>query len=665
MEKNRSLPQRFFDLYKDPNNLSALQNQFVATRDYQAKAQNLLQQYSDALNEYLSICSVARCPPVLNYPFRFFYRDEKHHVYTIYYYPYASQRKSNRLTEDGFPYLLSCIFDSSVLQSANISFPTKGKTVDQLYSALYNLISTYPYDRLSLIIDGLKKYNLKIAFKFLKHSAFRCSSEGNIYINTQYRDLYDDKTFTYFFPSILEPDYISELITASEQYIPLRLIKSCFYELLKKSKKDPSLVHQIIIKEPCPNKALFSQPTLYIHQRRWQAIQYSQDGDCFQYCTLQDSYEVLGYQPKVIPLPIDTTSDFSKAILPFFSNILNGDLLLLDQFISALTDSMQTDGSKFLVLHTKEHKKELQAFFSDVLSHTAAKIDFQPHPKARQRTCLTLTQITKPKYLRSLFLAQSTGKCTILVDDVYPSDRSRATLKKLIAGKRIAIESDFAPPQHYHNRLCIVCVTDDQRKAEYFKKFFKAKVIDFSHAESSTPYDLKFEPQDISWFYNTLIPYGLKLKTLQENSIADPHPFTYPHTPSPPSEEECIESFLKLCHNQKDCLCTTSEVYDSYREFLAVTQAGRISSMTKVMFNKKFKEFTKSRFVFKRPHKSRTGPSPYCYVGLKLPETFPSPVIPTYGAAQESFLQQYLEHISQYRIKYQGLRIKVSVTTEE
>ena len=393
-------------------------------------------------------------------------------------------------------------------------------------------------------------------------------------------------------------------------------------------------------------------------------VQYCQDTDFFQHLEFQDPYEALGFQPKIIPLPHYDVADFSKTVLSFFNSILGNDVSLLEQFIFSLTDAMLTDGPRFLVLHTKAHKKELQAFFSDVLSPTAVKIDFRPHPKARQRTCLTLTQLAKSTYLRALFLAQSAGKCTVLVDDVLPSDASLRTLRKLISGKHISINSDFAPPQHYYNRLCIVCVTDNHKKAEYFQKKFKAKVIDFSYSESAAPHDLKFEPQDVARLYHTLIPYGLKLKTLQALDIADPAPFDFPHTPTPPTEEECIHSFLDLCHYEKDCLCTTSEVYDSYCQFLAVTHAGRSPSLTKTMFNKKFKALTKSRFVFKRPHKSRTGPSPYCYVGLKLPEAFPPPVVPV-CAPQESLLRQYLEHISKYQIKYDGLRVKVNRTAKE
>lgn len=189
-------------------------------------------------------------------------------------------------------------------------------------------------------------------------------------------------------------------------------------------------------------------------------------------------------------------------------------------------------------------------------------------------------------------------------------------------------------------------------------------MIDFSHSESDVPRYYEFEADDSAWIYSTLIPYGLKLKTLQETGQADPAPFDFPHTPTPPTEEECIHSFLKLCQKQKDCLCTTSEVYDSYCQFLAVTQAGRIPNLTKTMFNKKFKELTKAKFVFKRPHRSRTGPSPYCYVGLKLPETFPAPIAPVI-TPQESLLRQYLEHISKYQIKYDGLCVKVNQPAKE
>lgn len=626
-----------------------------------------MQQYRAALYTYLSKCNPYVCPVVFEYPFLFFYRGAKDSIRTIVFYPYGSQKKSNRLTKEGFPYLLQAIFSPILIQVPTMHFPTKGTEVEDLYSSLQNLILKYPYDRLTLILEELRKYMPSLAAEFSLPSAFRYSSEGNIYSNTR---ITDHETHIAFFPSILGFDFLSKRQNEKGQYVPTQLLKNYFYEIIKRALKDstsasqPTSASQLVIKKPCSDKELFARPNLYVQQANLRCVRYDQDTDFFQHLEFQDSYEALGYQPKIIPLPYYDVSDFSKTVLSFFNSILGNDLSLLEQFIFSLTDAMLTDGPRFLVLHTKAHKKELQSFFSDVLSPTAVKIDFQPHYKAKQRTCLTLTQLTKSPYLRALFLAQSAGKCTVLVDDVLPSDASLSTLRKLISGKHISINSDFAPPQHHYNRLCVVCVTDNYKKAKYFQKKLRANMIDFSHSESDVPRYYEFEADDSAWIYSTLIPYGLKLKTLQETGQADPAPFDFPHTPTPPTEEECIHSFLKLCQKQKDCLCTTSEVYDSYCQFLAVTHAGRSPSLTKTMFNKKFKALTKARFVFKRPHKSRTSPSPYCYIGLKLPEAFPPPVVPI-CVSQESLLRQYLEHISKYRIKHDGLRVKVNRTAKE
>ena len=98
-----------------------------------------------------------------------------------------------------------------------------------------------------------------------------------------------------------------------------------------------------------------------------------------------------------------------------------------------------------------------------------------------------------------------------------------------------------------------------------------------------------------------------------------------------------------------DCCCDTHEVYQSYCQFLAVTQNGRKTEFSKIQFNKKFREISKSKFIYKRPHRSRKGPSPYCYIGLKLPETFPqSEAAPS--APQEGCLMRYLKHIEKYQL---------------
>lgn len=656
MASEKKLAQRYFDFFRS---LQSAEKQIGSINKNQALEQDLMQQYRVALHTYLSKCKPYICPAVLEYPFLFFYRGAKNDIYTIDYL-YGSQRKSKRLTEDDFPYLLQAIFSPFVMQY----FPTRGKEAEDLYSNLQNLILNYPYDRLALILEELRKYAPPIAFEFSKPSAFRYSSEGNLYLNHNHPD---KETRIYFYNSILEYDFLTKRKSEGNQHIPTRILKSFFYELLNAFRASPGNVPQIVYTEPSHEKTALKVPTLYFQssfQKGLDSVCYSPNTDCFRSVTLPDIFSSTGYYPKTIRSPNRSGGGLPTAIHSFMTSLVGENLSLLEQFLLSLTEAMLTDGPRFLVLHTRAHKKELQSFFSDTLSPTAVKIDFQPHPKARQRTCLTLTQLAKPTHLRSLFLAQSAGKCTVLVDDVLPSDASLRTLRKLISGKRIAINSDFAPPQHYNNRLCIVCVTDDHEKAEYFQKKLKAKLIDFSLSESAALHDLKFEPQDAAWIYNTLIPYGLKLKTLQTLDIADPAPFDFPHTPTPPSEEACVRSFLDLCYYEKGCLCTTSEVYDSYCQFLAVTHSGRTPSLTKTVFNKKFKEFTRSKFVFKRPHRSRTGPSPYCYVGLKLPEVFPPPVTPD-CVSQESLLQQYLEHISKYQIKHDGLRVKVIQAAKE
>lgn len=297
------------------------------------------------------------------------------------------------------------------------------------------------------------------------------------------------------------------------------------------------------------------------------------------------------------------------------------------------------------VIHTKSHKHELQTFFSEVLRDTAVQID-SPTPFP------SLNRLTKQPHLRSLFLAQIAGRCFVLVNDTPPSKGSSSKLGKIIKGNRISINSDFAPPQNYYHRLGIICVTDDRSKADNLRKKRKATVLDFSHTETEFPDQLEFSYTDAAWIYQTLLPYGLKLKTLKDQKISDSAPFDVQRAPSPLTETACIHAFFQLCQKHNDCCCDTREVYQSYCQFLAVTQNGRKTEFSKIQFNKKFREISKSKFIYKRPHRSRKRPSPYCYIGLKLPETFPkSETAPS--APQEDCLMRYLKHIEKYQLTRQ------------
>ena len=146
-----------------------------------------------------------------------------------------------------------------------------------------------------------------------------------------------------------------------------------------------------------------------------------------------------------------------------------------------------------------------------------------------------------------------------------------------------------------------------------------------------------------------MLHHGLKLKTLKGQKISDPAPFDVQRTPPPLAETACIRAFFQLCQKQSDCCCDTHEVYQSYCQFLASAQNGRKTEFSKIQFNKEFTKISKSKFIYKRPHRSRKGPSPYCYIGLKLPETFQkSEAAPS--APQEDCLMRYLKHIEKYQL---------------
>lgn len=273
-----------------------------------------------------------------------------------------------------------------------------------------------------------------------------------------------------------------------------------------KANPDSALqIHTVKPEEVIPSNTLNFQSKCHYTLH---SIYYDPHSDRFKQVDSYNSYAAVGYQAKRLPSSVlDETCRVSPSISAFLNILCGNNLSLVDQFCSFLTEAALTDGIRFFVLYTKAHKAALQSFLSETLSFTASHISFKPYAKSKQRICPTLNQITKPTHLHSLFLAQSTGKCTVLVDDVLPSNGNLPTLQNLIDGKHISIKSDFAPLQHYNNRLCIVCVTDKSSTMEYLhKKELKAHILDFSLTESAASRPIELNSTDATWIYNTLIP---------------------------------------------------------------------------------------------------------------------------------------------------------------
>lgn len=173
MASDLTLFQRLMNVAAHHNSLNQQDANNALTKD-------LYQQYREALTKYLSLCIPPQpfCP--LNEPFSYFYRDASNNIYTVIRYPYGQYQTSNRLTYRGFPYLLRDIFRDLYYVT---SFPTTGPVVDNLYQKLTELILKYPYDRLDILLNELKRYSPQIAYELSNAKSFRYSLEGNLLIN--------------------------------------------------------------------------------------------------------------------------------------------------------------------------------------------------------------------------------------------------------------------------------------------------------------------------------------------------------------------------------------------------------------------------------------------------------------------------------------------------
>lgn len=603
---------------------------------------SLWESYDQALLDYLKAANLPDLPQShpLRYPFAVFYEYKKNTpIRTIFRFSYGSIRQSNLITPKTFPAFLVNVCHLPYI---------KGGPATRLFQSIDDLIRKYPYDRLEALTNLLKIYSPELFQLIFFHPAFLAiSSNGNLY----YNPAYIPSNFSVSVPSHLH--YLPILFLPIPDHIAPNVLKQYFSELVRRHRAHlpyRSLLHLVPEYQGTPTEVIYSNAA----HGSLTAVRYLPEQDQFTQQPLPESLDCLNL--KHIPLTSSKSPDqVPSGALSVLDVLCHTNQSLLDQFAAFLSAVASPTTGGLTVLLSPQNAHLLHAMLARIFPSIQAESSDRKRPLP-----LSFNQLSKKIHRPILYSRQAHGENAIIVRDTLPSSLNLPILRKLVKGKSVPIITRFFPSQHYENRLHFICVTSDQKKARLIQEQLKATVIDFSYSEKPLPEPITFTDTDCHWFRTTFLLHGLKARTCQAQK-AKP-------TEKEASHPEPLDIFLQdYCSFQKDCFCSTAEVYSCYIRFLAATQGSSCPPMKQRAFNIQLRRKLTSLkgyqgVSYKRNHISRSMPSLWGYQGLKLPLDFPTPPP---SPVNKYVLKEYLAQMSKYQIHFnQAQEARLSIATQ-
>ena len=597
-------------------------------------AQYLWDQYLRALSDYLKALNIPSLPESnpLRYPFAIFYKLKKDTpIRTIFYFPYGATRKSNLITPKTFP--------SFLVNVCGLPYK-KNDPATKLFHCIDDLIRKYPYDRLEALTNLLKFYSPDLLSLIQSNPAFLAvSSNGNLYYDPSCisRNTFGGSPSLFrFFPI---------LALSIPNHIAPNVLKQFFSELVRRHRAQ------------LPNNPLLSSVPEYqgnstevvysnAAHRCLTVVRYLPDRDQFAQQLLPDSMDCLNL--KHVPLTISRTPEVPSGALSALDALCHINRSLLDQFAAFLSAVASPTTGGLTVLLSPQNAHLLHTMLVHIFPSIHAG-----HSDRKQ--LFTLNQLSKKTHRPALYFRQACGETAILVRDTLPSSANLPILRKLVKGKPVSIVTSHFPPQHHENRLHLICITSDQKKAHLLQEQLKANVIDFSYSETPIPEPIPFTDTDWHWFRTTFLLHGLKYRTCQAQNIAFT---TKPLEKEPPHSDPLVNFLQDHCSFQRDCFCSTAEIYACYIRFLTATQGISCPAIKQRAFNIQLRRQLTSLkgyqgVVYKRNHISRSMPSLWGYQGLKLPSELPTPPP---SPVNEYVLKEYLGQMSKYQIRFSQIQ---------
>lgn len=598
-------------------------------------AQYLWDQYLRALSDYLKALNIPSLPESnpLRYPFAIFYKLKKDTpIRTIFYFPYGATRKSNLITPKTFP--------SFLVNVCGLPYK-KNDPATKLFHCIDDLIRKYPYDRLEALTNLLKFYSPDLLYLIQSNPAFLAvSSNENLYYNLS---CIPHNTFSSISSSL---HYFPILALPIPNHMAPNVLKQYFSELLRRHRAqlpNRPVLSSVPEYPGCSNEVIYSNAA----NSALTSVRYLPEQDQFTQQPLPESLDCLNL--KHVPLTISKTPDqVPSGALSALDTLCHTNRPLLDQFAAFLSAVASPTTGGLTVLLSPQNAHLLHAMLVHIFPSIHAG-----HSDKKQ--LFTLNQLSKKIHRPALYFRQACGETAIIVRDTLPSSANLPILRKLVKGKPVSIVTSHFPPQHHENRLHLICVTSDQKKAHLLQEQLKANVIDFSYSEKSISGPIPFTDTDWHWFRTTFLLHGLKYRTCQTQNIA----FTAKPVEKESTHPDPLINFLQdYCSFQRDCFCNTAEVHACYIRFLTATQGISSPTIKPRAFNIQLRRKLTSLkgyqgVVYKRNHISRSMPSLWGYQGLKLPSELPTP--PS-SPANEYVLKEYLGQISKYQIHFSRIQ---------
>lgn len=212
---------------------------------------------------------------------------------------------------------------------------------------------------------------------------------------------------------------------------------------------------------------------------------------------------------------------------------------------------------------------------------------------------------------QELLEEQIQGEKLLLIEDRMPSPSHVNSFRNLVQGKVLEVQPKCMEQQHFHNRMQVVCVTDQAASVEELVRKYDARLVDLTGSE--VPFvcgeeTLLSEPEQ-AWFRIVFSLYGCKVNCTGKKG----HKKSVEQNPT-----KNISDFLKdCCRYSEQGVCEQKELYKAYCDYY-FERHGASPKDTSIVFGKRVRELCGERITYKTTRYGAEKKPQLCYNGLEL-----------------------------------------------
>ncbi len=238
-----------------------------------------------------------------------------------------------------------------------------------------------------------------------------------------------------------------------------------------------------------------------------------------------------------------------------------------------------------------------------------------------------------PEGKRSLLDKHIKGVPLILFKDTPPNYNNIQNFAQLMSGKKISVNIDPYPNQHFYSHFHMVCITSQQKVVNKFAEL-GANVVTLEPKPLASELSYILFNTDIIWLRTAFLLHGCRLRYIERKSNRHKPQITI-------HSSRIFEFFIGQCEIAEGQKIERSEMYNAYCDYHKAAY-GCEPTENSFVFIREIKKLLSSDVTYKVSRYGEDKKTHMCFIGLRLKQ------VPVTEKIYTSEFCDYLEQIEQY-----------------